>query len=172
MNFKIIDKNNHASGRFYQLLSIWYSSNAMKVILMQDVAKIGQKNTIANVPDGYARNQLIPKGLAKPATAENLKKIESLQAKKSAEQDQVVKKFMTAKKALSDNVPTIETKKNDNGHLFAAIKTKDVAEALKNFSVDVDESMIKLTSPIKEAGEHTVDMRCGEHKFTFTIKII
>lgn len=146
-------------------------SHAMKVILLQDVAKIGRKNTIASVPDGYAQNQLIPKGLAKPATAENIKQVESLQAKKSAEQDAMVERFLNAKKALATQIITISAKKNDKGHLFAAVKAEDVASALQAASINLDASMIHNFSPTKEVGERPVEMRYKEHKFTFTIKI-
>ena len=143
----------------------------MKVILLKDVAKIGRKNQIVNVPDGYGQNQLIPKGLAKPATPENLKAAENLIANAEALKQKNEERFFKAKTALSGKVITISGLKSDNGHLFAAVKPELIKEAMVAEGVEVDAAMIKLSGPIKTTGEHTVVLAEGQHEAEVIINI-
>ncbi len=143
----------------------------MKVILIQDVAKIGRKHEVVNVPDGYGLNQLIPKGLAKPATKDNLKQIEQLQAEKGVKQGALTERFFAAKKALAESTVVLKNHKNDKGHLFAAIKPEEIVVALSGQGIVVEKSMIKIATPIKTTGEHEVELIQGENHTTFKINV-
>jgi large subunit ribosomal protein L9 len=143
----------------------------MKVILLKDVAKIGLRHTIVNVPDGYGQNQLIPKGLAKPATPENLKMIGRLKDEMGAKESAVEKKFFDAKKALEGKIISIQGRKNDHGHLFAAIRPEEITAAAKAADINMDPAMVRLDQPIKMTGEHEVKLVHAGHEATFVISI-
>ncbi len=143
----------------------------MKVILLQDVAKIGRKHEVVNVPDGFGQNKLIPKGWAKPATKDNLKQIEQIQVEKGVKQSVAAERFFAAKKALSESTLVLKNHKNDKGHLFAAIKPEGVVAAALEQGIVVEKSMIKIATPIKTTGEHEVELVQGENRATFKINI-
>lgn len=143
----------------------------MQVILLQDVARIGRKHEVVNVPDGYGQNQLIPKGWAKPATKDNLKQIEQLQAEKGVKQGAAAERFLAAKEALSESSLVLKNHKNDKGHLFAAIKPEEIVAAAQTAGIVVEKNMIKIATPIKTTGEHEVELVQGENHVTFKINI-
>ena len=132
----------------------------MKVILVQDVKGIGKAGTVAKVSDGYARNMLLPRGLAKEATDANLKALErenALRAARFAEDQESAKEI--AKKIALLKVK-IETKSGEGGRLFGSITSKDIADALKEqLGIEIDKKKMLLDSPIKQAGEHTVEVK-------------
>lgn len=143
----------------------------MKVILLQDVAKIGRKHSIVNVPDGYAQNQLIPNGKAKPATPENLKALKHQTAivTKSALAEE--ERFFAIKAALNGKKLTLSNLKNDNGHLFAAIKPEAIALAAKAHGIEIPVSFLEIRRPIKTTGEHSVDLVFKDQRFPLSIWI-
>uniref|UniRef100_A0A7C4U6D2 Large ribosomal subunit protein bL9 n=1 Tax=candidate division WOR-3 bacterium TaxID=2052148 RepID=A0A7C4U6D2_UNCW3 len=125
----------------------------MEVILIKDVPNLGNKGERKNVKDGYARNYLIPRGLAIPFTEANLRRFESeFKLKKSAE----VKKEEEAlkiQKELSNMTFTIKRKIGKDGKLFGAITSSDIAEAIKETSkYEFDKKEIILEEPIKSKG--------------------
>ncbi len=136
----------------------------MKVILLQDVAKIGRRSEVVEVPDGYARNQLIPKKMAEPATPANLKRIERMKANSAAEADAETEKYVKTAEALKDMTVTVETEVNEQGHLFKAVSPEDVAAAAKGAGIEVDPKLITIPEPIKEAGEHTIILQHGNER--------
>ncbi len=125
----------------------------MKVILKQDVKSQGKKGDLINVSDGYARNYLLPKGLAILATPQTLN---DLEGKKGAEQ---YKRNLEEQKAtniaerLKEIKVSFKAKAGKEGKLFGSITSKDVAEALKaQFNIDVDKRKIDLPDGIKTCG--------------------
>lgn len=144
----------------------------MKVILVRDVAKIGRRNQIVEVPNGYAQNQLIPKKWALAATPENLKRITSLNAGVSASKDAKEEVFLKAVEALKKIELTITTEANEQGHLFKAIHAADVTEAAKAVSVDLDTSAVVILEQIKSLGAHEITLVHGQHKIPYTITIV
>ncbi|MBF7081394.1 50S ribosomal protein L9 [Desulfallas sp. Bu1-1] len=132
----------------------------MQVILLEDVKKLGRKGDVVKVAEGYARNFLIPKGLAVEATKGKMKdlehqqKIMNEQKKKIEEQARVLGRQMDGLKV------TIQTRVGDAGKLFGAINNKDIAEALqKNHGLSVDKKKIVLKNPIKSLGEYPVTIK-------------
>lgn len=144
----------------------------MKVILLQDVAKIGRRSELVEVPDGYALNQLIPKRMAEPATAANKKRIEKLQANAEASRAADQTRFETAQKSLNEKTIQIAADVNELGHAFKAVNETDIAEAAMVAGIDVDAAMIVVGAPIKEVGEHKVQLVRGDSKAEFTIEVI
>ncbi len=144
----------------------------MKVILQKDVAKLGRKFDIKDVNSGYAQNLLIPKGLAIIATPDAIKRMEMERAK--AEGEKRVEKDLLAKniKDLDGISITIIGKANDKGHLFAGIhKEAIVEELLKQTQLQIDPESISMTQPIKEIGEHTVEVKTGDKKASFKVVV-
>jgi large subunit ribosomal protein L9 len=131
----------------------------MKVILTEEIRGLGTRGDVVTVKDGYARNYLLPKNLAREASTGNLKQIEHERRKWSllAQQEKDV-----AQKA-ADKVKgvkiTIEKRVGEHGHLFGSVTANEIADALMEKGIDVDKRRIELEQPIKNLGVHDVDVR-------------
>ena len=135
----------------------------MIVILLQDVKGKGKAGDVVKVNDGYARNMLLPKGLAKEATQGNVRSLEKQKA--LAEEKKEEKKAAAQKLAerLEKITVNIQTKGGENGKLFGSITSKDIAEALEQQEgVKVDKKKIDLPAPIKQTGTQTVSVKLFE----------
>src|SRR3989339_810200 len=143
----------------------------MKIILLQNVPKVGKKYDLKNIADGYALNFLIPKKLAKLATKDAKKEIEILkkqQLKQVKEEAELMEDILK----LKDSVINITTKVNKEGHLFAGIDKKAIVDVIKDQkALDIGEDFIVLEKPIKEASEHVIKLKVGSKEFSFTLKI-
>ena len=129
----------------------------MIVILMKDVKGSGKAGDVVKVSDGYARNMLLPKGLAKEATEGNIRSLEKQKAiaAEKLEEQKAAAKEMAAK--LEKITLKIESKGGDSGKLFGSITSKDIAEALeKQEGMKIDK---KMKTPIKQAGETEVTLK-------------
>ena len=131
----------------------------MEVILREDVDKLGHRGQVVKVAAGYARNSLLPKRLAVPATESNKKIVEQerhaalrREAKESADAADLGK--MVEKLTL-----TIEQKAGENDQLFGSVTSKDIAEALEKQGYQIDRRKIQLPEPIKTLGEFRVPIR-------------
>ena len=143
----------------------------MKVILLKDVEKLGKKFEIKEVKNGYARNFLIPKGLAKPATKEALEwlKIQKeIQAKKAEEE---LKKVQEIASSIDGLEVTIQVKVNEKGEPFEAITSQKISEKLQQLGFKVKKTQIDLPKPIKELGEFPIKIHF-EHNLEAEIKLI
>lgn len=132
----------------------------MKVILLKDVKKLGKVGDIIDASDGYARNYLFPRNLAKEASDGNLKE---LGKKKAAEEKKKNEEKQAAKEQaekINDAGVKIVTKGGDGGRLFGSITSKDIAEALKDqHKIDIDKKKIQLSQPIKQTGSFVIDIK-------------
>ncbi len=132
----------------------------MKVILTQNVKNLGEKGEVVKVADGYARNYLIPKGLAEEATDSRLKNLKQKQKAKARKKEKELEKAREKAKELDGRVVIIKTKAGERGKLFGSVTSKDVAEAVKKeFGLDVDKRKIELEDPIKSLGRYPVGIR-------------
>ena len=132
----------------------------MEVILKQDVKGTGKAGQVVKVSDGYARNKLIPGGLAVEATPANRKAIEREKAKAQEKYEADKAEALALAKELSDKIVVVKTKVGDNGRLFGAITSKDIAAAIsEQTGVDVDKRKIVLDKPIKETGVETLEIK-------------
>ena len=132
----------------------------MEVILKQDVKGTGKAGQIVKVSDGYARNKLIPGGLAIEATPANKKAFEREKAKaaeKLAQERAAAEEF---KGRLEDKMVIVKTRVGENGRLFDAITSMDIANAIKEQTgEDVDKRKIVLNKPIKDTGVETIEIK-------------
>lgn len=127
----------------------------MKVIFLQDVKGSGKKGEVKNVADGYARNMLIPKGLAKEANAKNMAELAGQQASAQHKVDMEIKSAKEAADKLRGQKITITAKAGSNGKLFGSVTAGNVAEAIKKqLGADVDKKKISLSTDIKNFGSY------------------
>ena len=145
----------------------------MEVILKKDVKGTGKAGDVVKVSDGYARNKLIPGGLAVEATQANKKAIEreKQKAKEKYEADRATAQELA--NSFQDKIVVVKTKVGDNGRLFGAITSKDLAEAIKDQTgKEVDKRNIVLDKPIKETGVETIELKLvQEIRATVVLKI-
>ena len=132
----------------------------MLVLLKQDVKGSGKAGDIVKVSDGYARNMLLPKGLAVEATEANIRAAEKQKeriAQKAAEDRAGAEELS---EALKEKSITIKAKAGEGGRLFGAITSKDIAEAASaQLNLEIDKKKIELDSPIKSVGTYTAILR-------------
>ena len=143
----------------------------MKVILLEDVEKLGKKYDIKDVKDGYARNFLIPKKLAKKATKDVLKWLETQKEsiEKIAEED--LKKAGDLASRLDGLELTIAVKIGEEGQLFESINNQKISEKMKEQGFEVKKSQIGLEKSIKELGEFPIKINL-DHNLEVEIKLI
>lgn len=144
----------------------------MKIILTQDVAHLGKRSEIKEVPRGHALNFLIPRSLAIAATPENVKRREALEEKRKAEQDASKESFGKTLEALKGKTITHKAAANEKGHLFSGINAGIISSILKEAGHDVEPEDIRIEHPIKEIGASEVVLQRESQKGSFTLEII
>lgn len=144
----------------------------MKVILQQDVKSQGKKGQLIEVSDGYARNFLLPKKLAVPATAENVNTMRQQEkARKAQEAAEKAEAEATAKK-LEGLTVKIAAKAGEGGRLFGAVTAKEVSEALSaQHDVNIAKSKLVLDEPIKACGGFRIKAKLG-YEVTGCVNVI
>src|SRR3989344_5242440 len=131
----------------------------MKVILLENIKGFGQIGDVKNVSDGYARNFLLPRKMAKAATENSLKEVESLKKKLSAMEHIERENAQKIADKLKDSVIEITRKATKTGKLFAGIDKEDLVKEIKKaWGVELTEEIIGHEEPIKHVGEHLVDI--------------
>jgi len=129
----------------------------MIVILLKDVKGTGKAKDIVKVSDGFARNMLIPKGLATEATGSNVKSLEKQKALIDEKKAQDLKKATEFAEKLSGLSVDIASKAGEGGRLFGSITSMDIAAALKEqHKIDVDKKKFVMDTPLKHVGEFEV----------------
>ena len=132
----------------------------MKVILNKDVKGTGKAGDVVTVSDGYARNMLIPRGLATEATQSNIRQLEkqkAIAAEKKAEEKAAAQEL--AEKLNKASIK-MKIKAGEGGRIFGSITSKDIADAINmQLGMDIDRKKVKLDAPIKQVGQTDVDMR-------------
>ena len=131
----------------------------MKVILTEEIRGLGTRGDVVTVKDGYARNYLLPKNLAREATAGNLKSIEQERKKWALlAQEEKVAAQKSAESVQGVKI-TIQKRVGENGQLFGSVTANEIADALEAKGIAVDKRRIELAHPIKALGTHEVDVR-------------
>ena len=145
----------------------------MDVILTQDVRSLGKKGEKVNVSDGYARNFLFPKKLAKEANASNLNVMQSQQEAKDYKAAQQKAAALEQKAGIDGKVVELHAKAGANGKIFGAITGKEIAEALeKQYGIKIDKKKIVMADNIKNYGTYSVDLKLyPEIAATVTVKV-
>lgn len=141
----------------------------VRVIFLENVEdyKVGD---VKEVADGYARNFLFKRGLAKLATQSELEALESSIAKMKKEEEKRVQEAQKIADKLIKEKVVISEEVNEEGHLYGAVTGKEIAEKLETMGYDIDGSMVDIEEPIKEVGEYDVVVKAG-HGVETTIKI-
>ena len=132
----------------------------MKIILLQDVKKLGKKGDIIEANDGYARNYIIPQKIGVEANGKNLN---DLKLQKS-NQEKVAQEQLSAAKALADEIGTkqgvVKIRAGEGGKVFGSVSSKEIAAAAKEqVGLELDKKKIQLSDPIKTFGVHDVTIK-------------
>ena len=135
----------------------------MKVVLLENIKKLGKKDEIVEVSDGYARNVLIAKGQALAATADNLNNLK-LKNKNEEKKDENLRKIANENKnTLEKDKVVVGIKAGANGKTFGSITSKEIADAINNdFNINIDKKDVLLDESIKNVG--TYDIRVKLYK--------
>lgn len=132
----------------------------MKVLFKKDVPDVAKAGQVKDVADGYARNFLIPRGLAVAATAGTLKQVADLQAvaaRHAAEEEQAAR---TLKQRLEAEPIVIEAKAGSQGRLYGSVTTTDVASAIRRqIGATVDRRDLDIADPVRQVGSYQVSAR-------------
>ncbi len=132
----------------------------MKVILLQDVKKLGKAGEVKDVADGYGWNFLIPNGLAMEATQTKLKEMNEKKAKQERQDAKAKAAALDIKAMIEGKILVLKVKTGENDRLFGSVTTKEVADILqKDFAVTVDKKKIEWKNPIKALGKYSVTIK-------------
>ena len=146
----------------------------MKVVLLQDVAKVGKKGEVKNVSDGYGRNFLIAQGRALLATPSAIQKVAEEQKSKSAIREKAHEEFHQLRAALMERGIVIKKTADEKGTLYAAVSPKEILEALQSLGCPVPpnltEELIEIQKPIKMMGAHEAKIVFASNE-TIALKI-
>lgn len=142
----------------------------MKIILQENIEKLGARGQVVEVADGYARNYLLPRKFALPATPGNLKQLDRIRARlaKVEALEHATAQDLGAR--LAATVVTLVRKAGQNDQLFGSVTAADIAEALAAQGLAVDKRKVALTEPIKQIGEYDVTIKL-HHAVSTAVKV-
>jgi large subunit ribosomal protein L9 len=131
----------------------------MKIILLDDVPKLGRRGEVRDVSDGYARNYLLPHKLALHATAANLRNIETIKARQDSQTARMKTEAEAQARVIEGLTFTQARQASDEGRLFGSVGKADLAAFLAQHGIEVEKRRIGLDEPIKSLGEFSVPIR-------------
>ena len=131
----------------------------MKVILLDDVAKVGRRGEVRDVSDGYARNFLIPKKLALTATPGNLKGLDHIKKQQDAKAGRIKSDADGLRERIEALVYEVRRQASEEGKLFGSVTAQDLVDFLEAHAIKVERRRIHLDEPIKTLGESSVAIR-------------
>lgn len=145
----------------------------MKVILLEDIKKLGKKFEIAEVKAGYARNFLLVKGLAEAVTKSNARRVVELQKKRDEEVKRQAELLEKAFKGIKGLVLTFTRKANEEGHLYAGVTREEIAvELSKAMNAEFTPDHIILEKPIKQLGTIPVAALLNDKTAQFDVTVV
>jgi large subunit ribosomal protein L9 len=124
----------------------------MKVILIEDIEKLGKANEVVEVKDGFARNYLIPQRKAIPATPQNLLRLEEQNKRRQREQEKAKQEAIELARSLDGLSVNVSVRVHDEDKLYGSVTAEEISEALKQEGFDIDKKCIILEEPIKRLG--------------------
>jgi large subunit ribosomal protein L9 len=143
----------------------------MKVVLMQDVPKLGTKFQVVEVSDGYARNYLIPRGLAQPANPALLKEIEKRGQWERQKEQREIERAQTLAQKLNNLIVEISVPAGEGGRLYHIVSAHEIVRRLKEqHGIEIDRDQILLDEPLRSLGVHSVSVRL-HRQVRATIKV-
>lgn len=132
----------------------------MRVILTEDLKGKGKKGEMINVADGYARNYLIPRGLAVEATESNIRDLDRIKQAEAKRKERERGQAEDLASRLAEVGIVLKARAGEKGRLFGSITNKDIADALsKVVGEEIDKKKVELEEPIRALGEYTVNVR-------------
>ncbi|NQU05501.1 MAG: 50S ribosomal protein L9 [Calditrichaeota bacterium] len=131
----------------------------MKIVLLSDVEKLGQAGEMVNVKDGYARNFLIPTGMAAKANPKNLRQLEAQRRVAEAKSLREVKTHQSLAARLAKTELTAKVQVGEEDRMFGAVTSSDIAEMLAKEEITIDRRIIDLKEPIKALGIYNVPVK-------------
>lgn len=144
----------------------------MKVILQEDIKKLGKKGEVVEVKEGYARNYLLPKKLAVEANQANMKELDRQKQIKSQKAEQELKEAKELAVKINNVTVTLKVKSGENGKLFGAVTSKDIADNLaKVHKINIDKRKIDLSENIKSIGNYELKVKLHP-QVTADLKVI
>jgi large subunit ribosomal protein L9 len=143
----------------------------MKVLLCEDIKKLGWLGDVVDVPEGYARNYLLPQRLAKVATEANIKSIAQEKTKRAEQRLQERKRLEKAAQAVDGAEAVVAAKANEQGVLFGSITESMIGANLRAQGFEVADEVVKLTEHIKQLGTHEVTLKFADD-VTATVRVV
>lgn len=131
----------------------------VQIILMQDVDNLGETGDVVDVKAGYARNYLLPSGIALEATPANLRRFEEEREHLVDRSTRELEKSEQLASAIEAESLSFERKAGEDGRLFGSVTSADIAVGLAERGITVDRHLIQLDEPIKQLGEYQVTIR-------------
>jgi len=145
----------------------------MELLLKKNIDKLGRVGDVVNVKKGYARNYLLPKGLATYITPENLRLLEKEKKRMEQQLKEEWEKLQEILEKISSVSCTISAKANEEGKLFGSITSAHIAERMEKEGISITKDMVKLDNPIKMCGEFDVTIALsGEMQTTCKIFVV
>ena len=142
----------------------------MELLLRDDVPKLGRRGEVVNVASGYARNYLIPQGLAIKVDPGNVKLVEAERHRIAMVERHRLDDLRSISEQLSQVSVTIRANATEEGHLFGSVTERDVAEALKGENFSITETMVRMESHLKELGMFEVKVHLDD-EVEATVKV-
>lgn len=130
----------------------------MEVILKEDVPALGKAGEVVRVKEGFARNFLLPRRKALPATAGNLKSLELQKKHLEAKRERLRQEAEALSGQLASIRVTLEKQAGEEDKIFGQVTTREIAQALAALGYSIDRRLIRLTEPIRTIGTHTVEV--------------
>lgn len=146
----------------------------MKIILLSDVKSLGTTGTVVDVADGYARNYLLPRGLAAEASKGSLALLEQQRKARARRDAEALANAEALSKQLEGTQFSVSAKAGGNGRLFGAVTNANVSEAIaRELGIEVDRHKIELPDSIKSLGSYPVEIRLGKNLVAkTTVKVV
>ncbi len=143
----------------------------MKVLLCEDVEKLGWLGDVVEVSIGYARNYLLPQGIGKAATEASIKAIAEEKAKRAEQRIQDGKRLENAAKTVEGAEAVVAAKANEQGHLFGSVTERQIAANLREQGFEVADEIVQLPEHIKQVGTHAVTLKFADD-VTVTVNVV
>ena len=145
--------------------------NTMKILLCEDITKLGWLGDVVEVNVGYARNYLLPQGLAKVANDASIRAIAEEKAKRAEQRINDSKRLENAAKAVEGAEAVVAAKANEQGHLFGSVAERQIASNLRAQGFEVADDIVQLPEHIKEVGTHAVTLKFADD-VTATVNVV
>ena len=143
----------------------------MKVLLCEDIDRLGWLGDVVEVKTGYARNYLLPQGLAKVANEASIRAIAEEKARRAEQRKLDGKRLEVAVKAIEGAEAVIAAKANEQGHLFGSVNERQIAANLREQGFEVRDEVVQLPEHIKEIGTHSVTLKFRDD-LTATVNVV